>query len=367
MYRAADEGVVGPFIVVDAVVRHGVVEEPLALVHGVDGGAELELGVVGLAESDGEGVAYGEDVRGVVRLGGVAVDIVVEALVGGLLDITPVGVVGLEDMTESHKGYIVHAYGVYLRAPSVDDGFDRVVVSVLFGDGVLVMKVSAEVTVARHDTFSAEAHRQVLATEAAVELFDVLQTAVVEGVEPAPAEGGVHAVVGAGVTAPNGAAEQLAGCVFVVSDGAEVVHLEAEIKASADVTGEEEVDVVLFVSGDKTFLVGYGGERNGGVEVPLFLGGDDVRREAVGERVLDGLLTVLYDTRLDGRDEDVSVHGAAERVELLDIYVVVVEHDSVPEGDGVRYGAERRHLPGLDHRADTRLLGSGHKGRCQQH
>ena len=53
VYCAAYECVVGPFVVIDAVVRHAVTHKPLTFVHRKGGDAELQLRVIGFAECDG--------------------------------------------------------------------------------------------------------------------------------------------------------------------------------------------------------------------------------------------------------------------------------------------------------------------------
>ena len=176
----------------------------------------------------------------------------------------------------------------------------------------------------------------------------------------------MHAVVVAGVVAPDRAAEQFAGGVGIVADGVEIVHLETEVELAVDVSREEKIDVVLFVAGDEAFLVRDGRERSGGVEETLLLRRDDIGREAPCEGVVDGLEPIVDDAALDGRHEDVAVHGAAEGVELLHIDIVVVEHDGVGKGNGIRHSRVPGHRPGTYHGLCTGLFGSGHKGRCQQ-
>jgi len=292
MNGAADEGVVLPSVVVYAVVGNGVVQEPLALVHGEGGYTELEGAVVRFAERDGDCVPDREDIGGVVGPEAVAVDIIVEALIGCFFDVSSVGVIGLEDVRERDKGYVFHFDGVPFDALSVFDDLDGVYVLALFGDGVLVMEVAAEVAVARHGV---ESRRKVFGCHLAMQVSRVFESAVVEGAESAPTEGGVHGVMCAGVAAPNGAAKQFAGGVGVVPDGVEVLHVDAEVEFFADVAGEEKTKVVLFVSGGEAFLVGNGGVGCGGVEVTLLLGRDDIRGHAPGKGVVDGERTVLDD------------------------------------------------------------------------
>ena len=51
---------------------------------------------------------------------------------------------------------------------------------------------------------------------------------------------------------------------------------------------------------------------------------------------------------------------------LLHIDIVVVEHDGVGKGNGIRHSRVPGHRPGTYHGLCTGLFGSGHKGRCQQ-
>ena len=44
--------------------------------------------------------------------------------------------------------------------------------------------------------------------------------------------------------------------------------------------------------------------------------------------------------------------------------VVIVEHECVGEGDGVRNDTKSGQLPGLDFGPHTRLFSSGREGRC---
>ena len=179
---SADEGVVGPAVVVDAIriVGHAVVEEALALVHREGRDTEAELGVVRFAEGDGEGIADREHVRRVIGVAGVVIGGVVEMLVRVFLDVPPVRVIGLEDMTESHKGYMLHLDRIAFDASSVFDHFDRVVVLALAGDGILVVEVAAEVAIPDHGV---EPHGYIFGVEATAEQADVLQTTVVERIE----------------------------------------------------------------------------------------------------------------------------------------------------------------------------------------
>ena len=359
-----DEGVVGPFIIVYTVVRHGVTHEPLAFVHGKSRDTEFEFGVIRFAEGDSDGVADGEHVGGVSGLAVVVVGGIIETLVGGFFDIAPVGVVRFKDMTESHEGDVPDLEGVLLDPSSVFDNLDGVVVRFLGGDSVLVMEVTAEVAVPGHGV---ESDGDIFRCQTTAELGHILQSSVIEMTHLTPPEGSVHAVVGAGVTSPYGAAVEFTGSVLVVPHRTEIIHLDTEVQAPVDVSGEQKINIVLLVSCDESFLVRDSRVRGSGVKEPLLLRRDDVGRQTPCEGVVDGLKPMVDDATLDGGDEYVSVGSATEGVGLLHIHVVVVEHRRVLEGDGVGYSGVTRHLPCMDDGLGTRPLGSGHKGRCQQH
>ena len=110
----------------------------------------------------------------------------------------------------------------------------------------------------------------------------------------------MHAVVRAGVGAPYGAAEEFAGCIGIPSDGAEEIHLDAEVEAAVDVSGKEEIDIVFLVCADESALVGDGGEGGSGIEVPLLLRGNDIGSEGPGEGIVDGKAAIIDDAALYG-------------------------------------------------------------------
>ena len=291
-----DEGVVGPFIIVYAVVRHGVTHEALTFVHGKGRDTEFEFGVIRFAEGDGDGVPDGEHVGGVSGLGVVVVRGIIETLVGGFFYIAPVGVIRFKDMTESHEGDVPDLNGIFLDPSSVFDDLDGVVVGFLGGDGILVMEVAAEVAIPGH---SVESDGDIFRMKTAAELGHVFQSSVIEMAHLTPRESSVHAVVSAGVTTPYGAAVEFTGGVLVVTHGTEIIHLDTEVQAPVDVSREEKIDVVLLVPGDESFLVRDGGEGCGGIEEPLLLRRDDVGRETPSEGVVDGLKPMVDDTTLN--------------------------------------------------------------------
>ena len=158
MDRAADEGIVHPAGIVYAVVGHGVVEDTLAFIHSEDGSTEFEGGVVSFAESDRERIADVEDIGGVGGKGIIIIGSIIETLFGCFLDVMPIGVVDLKDMCEGHEGDVVHFDGIAFDPSAVFDDLDGVVVLAFAGDGVLVVQVSAEVSVSGHGV---EVDRQV--------------------------------------------------------------------------------------------------------------------------------------------------------------------------------------------------------------
>jgi len=135
MDGTADEGIIIPLGGVDAIEEEGIGMEALALIHGEGGDTELKFGIESLAESDGRGIADGEHFGGVAREIGVIIGGVVEALVRIFLDVATARVIGLEDMTEGHEGYM-------LGGGVVDLDF--------LGERILVMEVAAEVAIGRH-------------------------------------------------------------------------------------------------------------------------------------------------------------------------------------------------------------------------
>ena len=364
MDGTANEGVVGPFVIVYAVVRHGVTHEALAFVHGKSRDTEFEFGVIRFAEGDSDDVADGEHVGGVSGLAIVVVGGIIETLVGGFLDIAPVGVIRFKDMTESHEGDVPDLDRIFLDPSSVFNDLDGVVVRFFGGDSVLVMEVAAEVAVPGHGV---QSDGDIFRRQTAAELGHILQSSVIEMTHLTPTESSVHAVVCTRITSPDGTAVEFTGGVLVVTHGTEIIHLDTEVEAPIDVSREEKIDIVLLVSCDESFLVRDSGEGCSGVKEPLLLRRDDVRRETPCEGVVDGLKPMVDDTTLDGGNEYVSVGGATEGVSLLHIDVVVVKGNGILEGDGVGYSGVTGHLPGMDDRLGTRPLGSGHKGRCQQH
>ena len=164
VYSPADERVIGPFIVVFidisvfAALAHSMtvtrlagrhergavgVHKPLALVHRKSGNTEFEFRVIGFAEGNSDGVTNREHVRRVVRFARVVVRRVVEILVRGLLYITPIRVVGLENMTESHQRHILHLDRIFLHASSVFYHHDRIMILARISNRILIMQVSA--------------------------------------------------------------------------------------------------------------------------------------------------------------------------------------------------------------------------------
>ena len=61
------------------------------------------------------------------------------------------------------------------------------------------------------------------------------------------------------------------------------------------VTGEQKIDIVFFMPGYKPFLIRYGGERGGGVEITLLLRRDHVRRQTPCKRIVYCMLPVIDD------------------------------------------------------------------------
>ena len=196
----------------------------------------------------------------------------------------------------------------------------------------------------------------------------ILHTAIIEGAEFAPGEGSMHGVMIAIIATPNGSAEQFSGGVGIVTGRVKVLHLGTEVQARTDIAGEEEADVVLFMSVGESAFVSDGGEGCGGIEIAHLLWRNDIGGPGGGEGIVDGGSPVLYDTTLDGRDEYVSVKSAAHRVSGLDVDIEEIDYRGVgAKGDGIRDGAEGRHIPISYNGLDTRCLGSDRKGRCQQH
>ena len=169
--RSAYVGVVGPFIIVDTVVRHAVTQEPLTLIHSIYRSSELQLRVIRLAKRHRYRVPNCQHIGRVVRLGTVAVDIVVEPLVGGLLQITSVRVIGLKYMTERHQRDVFYFDCIPHHPMSVFYHLYRIVILPIHGDGILVMQISAQVSVRGHGV---QPYRQIFCIETTVQLRHVL-------------------------------------------------------------------------------------------------------------------------------------------------------------------------------------------------
>ena len=150
MDRGADEGIVFPFLIEDAIVGHGVVEETLALIHSEDSGPELEFGIIGFAEGDGEGISDREYVRSIMGADRVVVSEGIEGGVVLFLYIATVGTIGFEDMGERDEGYMLYLDGIAFDAFAVHFDFDGVDIFAFAGDGILVMEVTAEIAILRH-------------------------------------------------------------------------------------------------------------------------------------------------------------------------------------------------------------------------
>ena len=156
--RAADESVVRPSVIEDTVCSAGhhaadaqrVLQKPLTFVHSKSRDTEFQLRVVCFAESHRDRVPDRQHVRRVIRLTRVVIGRVVEPLVGGFLDIAPVGVVGLENMTECHQRHIFHFDGVFLYPPSVFNHTNRVVILTRIGNRILVVQVAAQIPITDH-------------------------------------------------------------------------------------------------------------------------------------------------------------------------------------------------------------------------